>query len=93
MERTPGGHNPLYDEWVRQLDAHLERGADAELLVSVLGVKLAEVMARVIVGTPAPRDEAEAWVQRVGAMLDKTIWSLVQELKAQRQRPNGRHPT
>jgi hypothetical protein len=52
-------------------------------MAAALGTKLAEVLARCIIGTPLPRGEAEAWIKRTCSMLHKTIWTMVRELKAQ----------
>jgi hypothetical protein len=73
----------FYDQWMEGLDAHLERGADPQLMASVLGVKLAEVLARSIVGTPLTKAQADQWLARTCAMLRQSTWSFVREIKAQ----------
>jgi len=82
----PRSHDdlPFFDAWNAALDAHLARGADPELMVAALGTKLAEVMARCIHGSHLPRAKAEQWVTQTNAMLHKTTWTFVRELKAQR---------
>ena len=82
-QRRPRGDTAFYDERFDALDAHLERGADPELMVAALGTKLVEVLARCIDGSHLPRPQAEAWVKRTCAMLHKTTWTMVRELQAQ----------
>ena len=79
----PRGSPALYDTLFDALDAHLERGADPELMAAALGTQLAEVLARCIQGSHMPRAQAEPWVKRHCPMLHKVTWSMVQELRAQ----------
>ena len=81
--RRPRGDTAFYNERFDARDAHLERGADPELMVAALGTKLVEVLARCIDGSHLPRPQAEAWVTRACTLLHKTTWPMVRERKAQ----------
>jgi hypothetical protein len=94
MERRYGesrGDRAFFDEWKAAFDAHLDRGADPGLMASVLGVTLADLLARCIVGTPLPRPQAEAWITDTCARLHQATWSRVREIKAQ-PRQDGERP-
>jgi hypothetical protein len=86
MERRYGesrGDRAFFDEWKAAFDAHLDRGADPGLMVSTLGVTMAELLARCIVGSHLPRPQAEAWIKQQCALLHQATWSMVCEIKAQ----------
>jgi hypothetical protein len=85
MERTPSPQTTraFFETWNDAFEAHLARGADPQLMAGVLGVKLAELLARCIVHGHLPRPEAERWLKQTAQMLHQTTWTLVRELKAQ----------
>ena len=56
----PRGDKAFYDELFDALDAYIQRGADPELMVAVLGTKLAEVLARCLHGSRLSRPQGEA---------------------------------
>ena len=58
--RRPRGDTAFYDELFDTLDAHLQRGADPELMLAALGTKMAEVLARCIHGSRLSRPQGGA---------------------------------
>lgn len=58
-------------------------------MLAALGTMLAKVLARCIYYGRLPRAEAETWIKRCQALLHKTTWSRVQELKAQPKEPSN----